>query len=371
MKSLWITTIFLFAGMVCSAKQDGMATAERLMNAGRPADAFRIYMRVLGEEPNNVYALEGAAVIQSRYFGNFLEAAKLFDRAAGLKDDNSLLYNSGLSNLQGGKVVAAVKSFLSCTEDTPGSRKQVTRQCHIKLAQCFRDLERFDDVQKHLIEAIKLDPQQADAYSYLADTYNNLKQFSLAISVYDDAIKIKPTDPTLWTAKGDAYTNMKNQVDALECYKKGRLLAPPASRVALEALIGQYFCSMETGNWRAWEEESVSLMETSKVSAQMHIAGQGPPSPLSPYRMLFFQNSGLSLLIAIGWSSSLVREGLKAAEIPAAYVDHFRRESTSCDIRIGYLSRRFEDYPGTQMMLRLFGSHNRSRVCVHSFAHVS
>lgn len=31
---------------------------------------------------------------------------------------------------------------------------------------------------------------------------------------------------------------------------------------------------------------------------------------------------------------------------------------------LGYISRRFEEYPGTQLMLRLFGAHNRSRVRV-------
>jgi predicted O-linked N-acetylglucosamine transferase (SPINDLY family) len=38
-------------------------------------------------------------------------------------------------------------------------------------------------------------------------------------------------------------------------------------------------------------------------------------------------------------------------------------------LRLGYISRRFEDYPGTQLMLRVFGGHERARFHVSSFAH--
>lgn len=40
-------------------------------------------------------------------------------------------------------------------------------------------------------------------------------------------------------------------------------------------------------------------------------------------------------------------------------------------LRVGYLSRRFEKYPGTQLMLRMFGLHNRKRVKVYSYAYGS
>jgi predicted O-linked N-acetylglucosamine transferase (SPINDLY family) len=37
-------------------------------------------------------------------------------------------------------------------------------------------------------------------------------------------------------------------------------------------------------------------------------------------------------------------------------------------IRVGYMSRRFEKYPGTQLMLRLFGAHDRAHVQVFCYA---
>ena len=33
-------------------------------------------------------------------------------------------------------------------------------------------------------------------------------------------------------------------------------------------------------------------------------------------------------------------------------------------MRIGYISRRFEEYPGTQLMLRVFGLHDRTKFVV-------
>lgn len=35
--------------------------------------------------------------------------------------------------------------------------------------------------------------------------------------------------------------------------------------------------------------------------------------------------------------------------------------ATGRKLRIGYISRRFEDYAGTQLMLRVFGLHNRNK----------
>lgn len=38
-------------------------------------------------------------------------------------------------------------------------------------------------------------------------------------------------------------------------------------------------------------------------------------------------------------------------------------------ITIGYISRRFEKYPGTQLMLQLFGNHYRNKFRIISYAH--
>ena len=37
-------------------------------------------------------------------------------------------------------------------------------------------------------------------------------------------------------------------------------------------------------------------------------------------------------------------------------------------LRLGYISRRIEDYAGTHLMLPVYSSHNRSVVSVHVFA---
>lgn len=55
------------------------------------------------------------------------------------------------------------------------------------------------------------------------------------------------------------------------------------------------------------------------------------------------------------------------AELSVAGVGvEFVYEKTSTPLRIGYISRRFERYPGTQLLLRLFEFHDRSRVHVRS-----
>lgn len=54
-----------------------------------------------------------------------------------------------------------------------------------------------------------------------------------------------------------------------------------------------------------------------------------------------------------------------AAETVAPPTDHI---DTQKRVRIGYISRRIEDYAGTHLMLPVYSAHNRSSVSVHVFA---
>ena len=47
----------------------------------------------------------------------------------------------------------------------------------------------------------------------------------------------------------------------------------------------------------------------------------------------------------------------------------YKNDKDKRPLKVAYLSRRFEDYPGTQMMLRLFSEHNRSNVAIWAYAH--
>jgi hypothetical protein len=80
------------------------------------------------------------------------------------------------------------------------------------------------------------------------------------------------------------------------------------------------------------------------------------------------QHAWALLRTSSGWwsvdslASAPSRDGLVA--ITAAGVGVEFVFAAPVPLRIGYISRRFESYPGTQLMLRMFESHNRRRVHV-------
>ena len=129
-----------------------------------------------------------------------------------------------------------------------------------------------------------------------------------------------------------------------------------------ELLIGKLFNQFQIGYWNKYE-----LVVQKIISDCQRITSQGgKPSPLSPYRGLFIPLSpSLSLSIAQSWAKGFLQN---ARHQQHNHLDD-KRPKLHSPLRVSYISRRFEDYPGTQMMLRLFARHNRSRVTIAAHAH--
>jgi protein O-GlcNAc transferase len=164
-------------------------------------------------------------------------------------------------------------------------------------------------------------------------------------------------------------------------YERAVELAP--SHEAGEAVVGLWHVKTELADWTNWTS-ILTKMRTSITDALSY----GRPSPLSPYQSLFLPYpQQVQQSIASSWSSRHISEARQAAgwkrhyykqqidkePIPGAVVvdeDGFGTTvSRQRQLKIGYISRRFEEYAGTQLMLRIFGLHNRERVHVTCYAH--
>lgn len=367
------------------AETQQLEKARVYLENGLFADAIGEYEDVLKADGTNVEALQGLAISLAN-IGELSRAAKMFSSAAAHfpQRAHELYYNAGLAYQQSSSIGDAIGAYTNCLSASKGTY----RPCHIKIASCYRDIEEYGLVQTHLSEAIKLDSKSHDAYFYLGDTLNNLKHFSRAVEMYDMSLKLKPDNTNVWIAKGDTYSNMKKINLAVECYKKARILSPPTSQVHLNALIGYHFGALDLGIWQNYEINACTLVSLTVKAIEAHRKGTGPPSPLSPYRLLFLEAGQLEIfpMVSKSWSDALVIESKLQSSHSSPGMrrkDQFDdsdedklsmrtydqpRKKEGCNLHIGYISRRFEDYPGTKMMLRIFEKHNRTRVCVHSFA---
>lgn len=360
-------TFVMFIALICSCLcNNDLLLGKRLIDERRFFEALNIFENVLMTNSQNIEALQGAAISYLN-IGNIFKSAQFFEKAAFYANSPILFFNAGQQYLKLGLFNDAIVALDECIKID----SHVLRHCHIKLAQCYRDLDVPTKVQHHLHFAIRLDPRIGDAYWYLGDTYNNLKQFRLAIQAYDDAIKRLDENPSLFVAKGDAYMNLKQPQEAIKSYTKAKNIYKklgPNVLVPDDVLVGYFFSKSELTDWKDWEEDLCQLLQSTKNAIVRYYDGNGPPSALSPYRTMFIPiNATIVSDIASSWSTGLVQSN------PTAHQQLNQRESGSKPesniIHIGYLSRRFEDYPGTQLMLALFASHDRSRAIIKSFAY--
>jgi protein O-GlcNAc transferase len=346
----------LLVGGVNSSR-DAVNYAERLMDQGQFGKAREQYLQALSGDPDDIYALQGVAIC-SINMGDVPNAIKYFKRALGVKPQPQLQYNLGHVYLQTGDFGQAYPYFRQCA--TVAS--SVQRDCYLKLAQLSRDKGDLNDVQRSLHRAIELDPSRPDAYMYLAETLNNLKQFRMAIETYDKALSIAPNEASIWVAKGDTHSNSKQPVEALRCFQEGQKLSAIRSPTYYEAVVGSFFASLELSSWKNWERSNSLILQ--QLNNYLGKAIVGPPL-LSAYRLLFLDTPPhISVGISSVWSNKLVAQSSNVVKT----VTESRQGRFASILRVAYMSRRFEDYPGTQMMVQLFERHNRSRVSIGALA---
>jgi len=342
-------------------------------------------MRALQDIQAKVNALAGTslgidrALLQEKIavaysqIGGMEASAQYFEAAAETLDSigkpgKESWFNAGMTYLNTHNYKKAEETLQRCVAIEP-----LFRPAHIKLASLYRDQGDHMRVQEHLQHAIHIAPRSPDAYMYLADTYNNLKQFALAIEQYKTALSLSGHPDAIATIAcnmGDTYVNMKQHGRALKAYSQGKRQVQASEAARGCATIGYYYAAADVGKWKQHESAEADAMTLTR--AALRAGPEAPPTAQTPYRLLFHQDPALSLVTAVKWanahvakeweepSKDTVREKGKA---PAATL---LTAGTAPVLHVAYMSRRFHDYPGTQLMLRVFGSHNRSQVHVQA-----
>jgi tetratricopeptide (TPR) repeat protein len=205
-------------------------------------------------------------------------------------------------------------------------------------------------------------------YGYLGDTYNNIKQWPSAVSAYLSALKLKPGDSKLHVHLADTYSNLRWHVQALHHHQKALALNPKES----SALVGVLHDKQQLAEWSEWPalmQNITKLIERTVTLAQADVDTDsdnakpnnnkkhesGPVASLiSPYQSLFLPLSAAQQrAVAESWARETVRTARSTAkyESDAPYHRKFgagaqRELDAGRKLKIGYLSRRFEEYPG-------------------------
>mmetsp|Transcript_47351 Transcript_47351/g.93140 ORF Transcript_47351/g.93140 Transcript_47351/m.93140 type:complete len:624 (-) Transcript_47351:204-2075(-) len=267
-------------------------------------------------------------------------------------------------------------------------------QAAVKISSVYRDLDQPSMTVQYLKKAIDIKPNDPSSYVYLGDTLNNLKRWEDAVTAYKRAVSIAPTYGQAHLHMADTLSNLNRLEESVEHYKialdLGKSHGPPPT----EVLVGYLRALTDLA---LWEEDrntgrSYSALVTQVIQKSVAEVKRGKPSPLSPYGALFYPVTPAdSLLLAQSHSTRLVDGAREAAGYTTPFYHmHSKENSRTADtdakeggwsgfsykgqakakkMRIGYISRRFEKYPGTQLMLRVFKLHDRSQFEVYCYAH--
>jgi len=195
------------------------AEAMAALQAGKLADAERLFNAVLRAAPAHVEALNLLGVVLGR-LGRNAEAVASFDRAlAAAPASVEAWYGRGMTLLEMKRPQQAIKSF-----DQVIAAKPDFTQVHLLRAKLLTDLGRRDAALKGLDDFVAKFPNLAEAWSGRSNVLFTLARYDAALSDADRALALKADFAEAWQARGNALNELKRHDEALAAYEKALAL---------------------------------------------------------------------------------------------------------------------------------------------------
>ena len=91
---------------------------------------------------------------------------------------------------------------------------------HFSAGEQLQDQEHWEEAIAEYDEAIRLNPQNADAYSNRGFAYFKLDQFEQAIQDYGEAIRLDPRNPMLYATRAVTYRFIDKNDEAIADLEK-------------------------------------------------------------------------------------------------------------------------------------------------------
>jgi protein O-GlcNAc transferase len=155
--------------------------------AGRLAEAERIYLRVLALQPDHVEALNMVGVLATQT-GRFDMAVEVIQRAIALKPGFAEAhYNLGNAFQNMGRLDEAITVYRESIRLKPG-----LIAAYNNLANTLRQAERLDEAIATFRDVLRLKPDLAEAHSNLGNTLKDVGQLDEAFACYRRAIQLRP-----------------------------------------------------------------------------------------------------------------------------------------------------------------------------------
>jgi len=187
--------------------------------AGRLAEAERIYRQVLAQRPNHADALHRLGVLAGQT-DRLDEAVNLIRRAIAISSTNATYYNDlGKFLKDQGYLDQAIASYRQAIR-----LRADYALAHSNLGNALTDMQQFDEAIASLREAIGLKPDFPQPYNHLGNALKDEEQLDEAIAAYRQAIRLKPDFAEAHSNLGGALAYVGQLDEAIVAFRQATLI---------------------------------------------------------------------------------------------------------------------------------------------------
>src|SRR6516164_8999082 len=306
-----------------------------LHQAGRLAEAEKIYGQILKVQPNHFDSLHLVGVIYLQR-GSHVESVRQIDLALKINPKAAPAHNNrGIALQKLKRLDDALASY-----DKAIALKPDYAEAFNNRGLALRELKRLEEALASDNRALGLKPEYAEAFHNRGTALQELKRLDAALASYDRALAVKPDYAEAFNNRGDALQELKRLEEAMASFD--RALAAKADHA--HAFSGAAACVIRLCDWdrRMWFARELGL----------HISGK--KSIIAPFLLLGY---GGKPALQLQCARNFIEDRIPLVPRPFWTGATWRHDK----VRIAYLSADFHRHPTAYLMAELFERHDRSR----------
>jgi len=312
---------------------------------GNP-DKARTHLRFASERITDDAGLFQQLGEVERKLGDEAAATRAFQQALGLQNGVPELLALAEQYRNSGDRTREIEALEKAHSVTPGEGQIALRLAHLYQAS-------FDPTPalSWAMAAVKLKPDNWDAYLLLATVLQRLDRLTEALEVYHSLLMVWPSDPRVNRNLGMLCLKLGMNAESVKYLKRAAENAP--NRVELECDIVHQ--QLHAADWSELDRRATDLLEHLRATRD-HV---------SPFAFLSVPGATAEDLktAAERASADLVKE----IAAPALAPRHVEPGEAERPLRIGYLSSDLHEHATGYLMARLFELHDRKNFRLYAY----
>jgi protein O-GlcNAc transferase len=352
--------------------------------AGRLADAEKIYRQVLSQQPGNPGALHLLGVIALQA-GRLDAAIELIRQAIAIKPADAGFHNDLGNALRGkGLLDEAVAAYRQVLRLRPGNA-----QAHSNLGNALYDKGLLDEAIAAYRQALQIGPGLTQTQGNLGNALRDRGLLDEAIAAYREALRLKPDQADTHNNLGNALRDQGLLDEAIAAYRQSLKLKPDYAvahnnlgiaqrdQGLLDEAIADYRQAVQLKPDYADAHNNLGVALRDQGLLDEAIAACRQAVALNPNSAPFHSNlvlithyhEGSDPRVLLAESRQWARQ--HADPLKRLIPTHANDRSPARRLKIGYVSPDFRDHPVGRFLLPLLAAHEPAQVEIFCYAQIA